>query len=434
MAERPILLRLYARILSVAGPFAAPILLHHRARKGKEMVPRLGERRGRTGRHRPDGALIWVHAASVGEFISVVPLIEALAGRGFEILVTTGTLTSARLAAVRLPAEAVHQFVPFDVPGFVRRFYDHWRPDLAILTEFEIWPNLLAEAEQRNIPVIIANARMSERSHRRWARSGKAIRRILEGVDLCLAQTEADARRLADLGAPRVETGGNLKFDVPPPPASQDALRRLQDAIFGRPVFLAASTHSGEDQVVTRVHARLRKRAHNLLTIIVPRHPDRAEEIADAAAAVGLETAFRSSTPVPEWNTDIFIVDTIGELGLFYRIADVAFVGGSLVEHGGQNPIEPAKIGVPILHGPNVGNFAEIYEALDSAQGALEIANSQAFAIAVAGLLADTATRELMRRAAGEVMARNAGALERTLAAIEPYLMQIKLAQPDARD
>lgn len=429
MANRPLLLRLYAGTLGVAGPAIAWGLLSWRRRKGKEMATRISERRGRASRVRPEGLLVWVHAASIGELNSILPLVEALVDRGFGVLVTTGTITSARLAAIRLPPEAIHQFIPLDVPAYARRFFDHWQPNLAIFTESEFWPNLFAEAERRGTPVVIANARMSPKSFARWKRSGRAVRAMLESIDLCLAQSDTDARRLAALGAPRVETAGNLKFDVPPPPASKQALVRLQDAIFGRPVFLAASTHPGEDELVVRVHARLKQRARNLLTIIVPRHPERAADIAEAADEVGLEFALRSQQPDPDWNNDIFIVDTIGELGLFYRIADVAFVGGSLVEHGGQNPIEPAKLGVPILHGPHVSNFADTYRALDDAQGALEITDNETFAIAVAGLLADGTTRELMRRAAHDVIEQSSGALDRTLAAIEPYLMQLSFTR-----
>lgn len=429
MANRPLLLRLYTGALGLCGPLLAGGLLRWRARRGKEMVTRMGERRGRASRMRPEGILIWVHAASVGEFVSVLPLIEALADRGFNVLTTTGTLTSARLAAVRLPPEAVHQFLPLDVPLYVRRFFNHWQPNLAIFTESEIWPNLFAEAEARGVPTVIANARMSPRSYARWSRLGGVIGAVLKDIDLCLAQSDTDSRRLAALGAPRVETAGNLKFDVPAPPAPPDLLSRLESAVFDRPVFLAASTHPGEDEIIMRVHARIRQKMRNLLTVIVPRHPERAPEILEAADELGLDISFRSREPYPDWNNDIFVVDTIGELGLFYRIAHVAFVGGSLVQHGGQNPIEPAKIGVPILHGPHVSNFAEVYAALDDAQGALEITDNETFTIAVSGLLNDKATRALMRRAAQEVVERNSGALERTLAAIEPYLMQLSLTR-----
>jgi 3-deoxy-D-manno-octulosonic-acid transferase len=429
MVKKPILLQLYSGVLGSIGPLLAAVLLNWRRRKGKEMLTRIGERRGRSNRDRPEGLLVWVHAASVGELVSILPLVEALVDRGFHVLVTTGTISSARLAAVRLPPEAVHQFVPLDVPRYARRFFDHWHPELVIFTESELWPNLFAEAELRNIPLVIANARMSLRSFERWTKLGSTIGYVLKNIDLCLAQTDTDGRRLAALGAPRVETAGNLKFDVPPPPAPAADLARLQDAILGRPVFLAASTHPGEDELIIRVHSRLKSQTRNLLTIIVPRHPDRAYEIMEAAEEMGLDVALRSLTPDPDWNNDIFIADTIGELGLFYRVANVAFVGGSLVEHGGQNPIEPAKLGVPILHGPHVSNFGEIYKELDDDQGALEITDNETFAIAVNGLISDAGTRDMMRRAAFAFLQRNGGALETTLAAIEPYLMQMSLTR-----
>ncbi len=430
MANKPFLLRMYTSLLGLGGPLVAWPLLRYRRRQGKEMATRIGERRGLSSRHRPEGLVVWVHAASVGEFVSVLPLIHNLVDRGFFVLTTTGTVTSARLAAIRLPPDAVHQFAPLDVPRYARRFFNHWRPNLAIFTESEFWPNLFAEAELRGVPVVIANARMSKRSFERWSKTGNVIRHMLESIDLCLAQSDTDARRLAGLGAPRVETAGNLKFDVPPPPAPKETLERLESAVYGRPVFLAASTHPGEDEIIARVHARLKQKARNLLTIIVPRHPDRAPEIVSAVEEIGLDAGLRSRITDPEWNNDVFVADTIGELGLFYRLADVAFVGGSLVEHGGHNPIEPAKLGVPILHGPHISSFADIYKALDESQGALEITDNETFAIAVSGLLADSTTRDMMRRAAHSVIEKNSGALVRTMAAIEPYLMQMSLARP----
>ena len=433
MASKPYLLRLYAGLLGVTGPPIAWAVLNWRRRQGKEMTTRIAERRGRASRIRPQGLLVWVHSASVGELISVLPLIEALVSRGFHILTTTGTVTSARLAAVRLPPEAVHQFAPLDVPRYVRRFFDHWQPDLAIFTESELWPNMLGEAEMRGVPVVIANARMSPDSHERWSRFGAVSRFMLKSIDLCLAQTDADGRRLADMGAPRVETAGNLKVDVPPPPAAEHVLAKLKDAVYGRPVLLAASTHSGEDEFVARVHLRLRERHRNLLTIIVPRHPERANEVVNAAHELGLEVSQRSRISDPEWTNDIFVADTIGELGIFYRLADVAFVGGSLVPHGGQNPIEPAKLGVPVLHGPHVTNFQDLYAALDEAHAAIPVTDSDSFAAAVSELLSDGKAREQMRGAAFEVIERNSGALARTLASIEPYLMQLSLSRPDAR-
>lgn len=429
MARRSRILGAYASALALSAPVVSPLLLRWRLARGKELAARLQERRGRPTEPRAEGELIWIHAASVGELISMLPIVDAMVERGLETLVTTGTVTSARLAEARLPPGAFHQFVPLDVPRFVRRFLDHWRPSLAVFAESELWPNLMGAVAERNTPIILANARMSERSFRRWSRARGVIRVMLERVDLVLAQSRADAERLAALGAPRVQTTGNLKFDVPAPPAPADLLAPLQRAALGRRVLIAASTHAGEEAVVARVHAELRDHAGNLLTILAPRNPDRRDEVARLAATQGLNVALRSETEVPAPDTDIFIVDTIGELGLFYRLADIAFLGGSLVPHGGQNPIEPAKLGVPILHGPHIGNFAEVYQELDLAQGALQVDGEEALTIAMGGLSNDEEAREMMRQAAGEVVIGFGGALARTLAAIDPYLMQLRLGR-----
>ncbi|MGQ4275244.1 3-deoxy-D-manno-octulosonic acid transferase [Terrihabitans sp. B22-R8] len=427
MAERAFLLSVYRGLLSIAGAPAARLLLARRRRQGKEMAERIGERRGRAGVGRPEGSLIWLHAASVGELMSILPLTQTLGDRGVHVLVTTGTVSSARLAETRLPEGAIHQFIPVDVPSYVRRFLRHWRPDIAILTESEIWPNMLMALKRAAIPVVIANARMSNHSFQRWRRSPRAIKVLLSGVDMCLAQSDGDAERLQALGAPNVRSIGNLKFDSPPPPASAQPLARLRAAAFGRRVFLAASVHPGEFVSLIDVHTALREDVRNLLTIVAPRHPDSAGLLAAQVQAAGLRPHLRSQKAEPAFNTDVFIVDTIGELGLFYRLAELAFVGGSLVEHGGQNPIEPAKLGVPILHGPHVRNFTDIYGMLDDCGGAVRIEDGEELPTQVAELMSDPSQRESMKRAAGEVMKQHSGALERTLTALDPYLVQLSL-------
>jgi 3-deoxy-D-manno-octulosonic-acid transferase len=429
MADRPLLLSAYRSLLGLIGTPVGTVLLRRREKQGKELAERLGERRGRAGLPRPDGRLIWVHAASVGEFNSVQPLLAALADRGFAVLLTTGTVSSARLAADRLPPGVVHQFVPLDVPSFVRRFLDHWQPDLVLFTESELWPVMLGALAGREVPVVIVNARLSDRSMRRWSRAKSSIGYLLDKVDLCLAQSEGDAERLRALGAHRVQNAGNLKFDVPPPEASAEALARVKSAMFGRRVLLAASTHPGESEDLVAVHTGLKETVRNLLTVIAPRHPGAADSIKAAADEAGLLAVRRSEKPEPAYNTDIFIVDTIGELGLFYRSADLVFVGGSLVPHGGQNPIEPAKLGVPILHGPSVHNFVDIYAALDMEGGAVRVETRDRLAEATARLFSATGERDAMREAANGVVQRHAGALERTLNALEPYLMQMSLSR-----
>ncbi len=425
----PLPLRLYRGFSRRFGPVIASVLLRSRLRKGKELADRIKERRGRAGLPRPEGTLVWVHAASVGEFLAVMPLVEAVTARNLHVLVTTGTVTSARLAQTRLPKGAFHQFIPLDVPLFVRRFMNHWQPDLAIFAESEYWPNLLMEARSRQMPVIVANARMSERSFSRWQKASKTAANLLDTIDLFLAQTPRDAERLLALGAPRVEVGGNLKFDVPPPPANALALENLRRHLEKRAVFVGASTHGAEDAMLARVHTALKAKHPHCLTIIVPRHPERGSSIAEVAQAMGLHVTLRSQTSVPSATTDLYIADTIGELGLFYRLGDVAFIGGSLVRHGGQNPIEPAKLGIPILHGPNVGNFADIYKALDNAQAALPVDDEETLTIAVNGLIVDKEACAVLTQTAGEVVMGFGGALALTLAAIEPYLMQLRLGK-----
>ncbi|GGE34367.1 3-deoxy-D-manno-octulosonic acid transferase [Agaricicola taiwanensis] len=428
MANRSIGLSAYRRALGAFGPLAN-LVLHYRVRKNKEDPARIGERRGRHGAARPPGPLVWLHAASVGEFLSILPLIEAIGERGFVLLVTTGTVTSAKLADERLPQNAIHQYVPLDVPRYVRRFLAHWRPDMAIFAESELWPNLLEGLRAASTPVILVNARMSERSFRRWGRARSTIGTLLNRIDLCLAQSDVDAKRLESLGAPRVVTTGNLKFDVPPPPADSSLLQRLKIALGHRPVLVAASTHSGEEAVIAEAHQKMSDQLPDLLTIIVPRHPERGYEAGETVANAGLSVATRSFGEEVHHDTQIYIADTIGELGLFYRLANVVFMGGSLVPHGGQNPIEPAKLGVPVLHGPHIHNFTAVYESLDRVQGALTVVDGDALAEVVTTLVSNEEACEDMRRAAAEIVIAYSGALGRTVAAIDPYLMQLRLGR-----
>jgi 3-deoxy-D-manno-octulosonic-acid transferase len=421
-------LRAYRLLTAIAAPFA-PILLARRLKRGKEHGERLAERRGNSDNIRPVGALVWLHGASVGELASALPLIERIARHDVNILVTTGTVTSSELADDRLPPGVVHQFIPLDAPRFMRRFLERWQPDLALFVESDLWPNMVIETSRRGVPMLLVNGRLSERSFRRWRYLPRTIVNLLGRFDLCLARTPADAWRLSELGAPRVVTTGNLKLDVPPPPADADKLKTLDLAIGERPVIAAASTHTGEDAMVVEAHTRLRKNFPGLLTLIAPRHPERGASVAEIARAAGLSTAIRSRGEVPGAGTDIYVADTVGELGLLYRLALAVFVGGSLVRHGGQNPIEPAKLGTAILHGPHVWNFAEIYEALDAARGAEAIDDADRMTAAFAALLNDAEARERTTTAARATVDALGGALERTLQSLDPYLMHLLLQQ-----
>lgn len=429
MSDRlPIPLRAY-RLFSVAMTPIAPLLLARRQRHGKEHSLRLSERRGVSTLTRPSGPLVWLHGASIGELISVLPLIERIHAREVNVLVTSGTVTSGGLAEQRLPRGVIHQFVPIDVPRFVRRFLDHWQPDLALFVESELWPNIMIETARRGVPMILVNGRLSENSFRRWRYAPVTIGGLLRRLDLCLARTPADAERLGDLGAPHVVTTGDLKLDGPAPPADRAKLAALEGAIGGRALIAAASTHDGEETVLIEAHRKLRADFANLLTLIAPRHPERGAAIGEIARAAGLNVRLRSRGELPDAATDVYVADTVGELGLVYRLAPVVFVGGSLVEHGGQNPIEPAKLGAAILHGPHVWNFSEIYAALDQAHGAEPIDDAGKLPAALAALMGQPQARARVANAARATIESLSGALERTLHSLEPYLMQLRLQQ-----
>jgi 3-deoxy-D-manno-octulosonic-acid transferase len=424
----PLTLRAYRRLSSAVTPLA-PLVLARRLKRGKEDPRRLAERRGEAAVERPAGPLIWTHGASVGEMLAVMPLVESLRTRGFNVLVTSGTVTSARLAEARLPAGAIHQFVPLDAPRFIARFLDHWRPNLALFAESDLWPNLIVACADRAVPLILINGRLSQRSYARWRRLPRTIATLLARFDLCLAQSQGDAERYADLGAPRVSMTGNLKLDVPAPPVDGQKLAAMQAAIGSRPIIVAASTHAGEEALVIEAHRRLRGSFRGLITIIAPRHPDRGPGIVDIASVAGLPAAMRSRGHLPDRATEIYVVDTIGELGLVYRLSPIVFMGGSLVRHGGQNPIEAAKLGAAILHGPYVSNFTEIYAALDDVHGAEEINDVNKLTVRFGAFLTDANTRGAVSKAARETVELLGGALDRTLAALEPYLMQLRLEQ-----
>ena len=415
--------RLY-RALTVLATLAIALYLGHRRRAGKEDPERYPERLGVAGAARPDGRLVWVHGASVGEALAALPLIERILenNHALHVLVTTGTVTSARLMAERLPPRALHQYAPIDRPDAVRGFLDHWRPDLALWSESEFWPNLLGDAQARGLPMILVNGRMSDRSYKRWKLMRGVIRPLLGGFALCLAQSERDAERLRGLGANPVHALGNLKSAAAALPVDQAALDELSTALGSRPVWLAASTHPGEETLAAASHRALEGGRPGLLTIIAPRHPERGPTIAAVLSDMGLTVALRSAgAPITE-RTDIYLADTLGELGLFYRLAPVALVGGSLVPHGGQNPLEPARLGCAIVHGPHMANFADFTAAFAAARGALEVADGAGLTAALATLLDDTGERARQMAAARAVAEAEAGVLDRVVEALAPYL------------
>jgi 3-deoxy-D-manno-octulosonic-acid transferase len=417
------LLALYRLATGVSGPLVE-IALRRRARRDREDPARLAERRGLPSAPRPPGPVVWLHGASVGEALSILPLLGALlATRSrLQALVTTGTVTSARLMAERLPLRARHQFAPVDRPAAWRSFLDHWRPQLALLVESELWPNLILESRRRGVPLALINGRMSARSTRRWQRLPGVAAELLRDFELCLAQSAADRDRLSALGARQVRAIGNLKASAPPLPAPGAALTELVNAVGGRPLWVAASTHPGEDQALLEAHRRLIALRPELLTIIVPRHPERGAALAAWLAARGIDVARRSRGEPPGPGCAVYIADTLGELGLFYRVASIAFVGKSLVAEGGQNPLEAAGLGCATLFGPHMDNFEELAASLLRAGGARRVADGAELAAAVALLLQDPAARAEMASRARAAAASEAGALDATLAALAPLL------------
>ena len=417
------MLALYRTATTVAAPLIH-LYLARRRNAGKEDRERFGERLGHAGRPRPQGRLVWAHAASVGESLSLLPLIGRLLEEtpGLHGLVTTGTVTSARLMAERLPAGAVHQYVPVDRVAYVKRFLDHWKPDLVLWAESEFWPNMVSQTAARGVPMVLVNGRVSAASFAGWRRAPGLIRRLLGGFALCLGQTEEDAERLRRLGAPRVACPGNLKFAAAPLPADDAELERLVAAIGARPRWLAASTHPGEEEIVGRVHQRLAAGHPGLLTILVPRHPERAPAIAADLRRHGLAVNLRSAGEAMVPETAVYVADTMGELGLFYRLADVVFMGKSLVPLGGQNALEAVRLGCAVVQGPHVGNFAEMARRMKEAGASIEVADEDGLAAAVAGLLDDAGARARHKEAATAFAGAAAHVLGDVMTELRPFL------------
>lgn len=357
-------------------PFA-PVLLRRRAARGREDPARLNERLGRPLLPRPPGPLAWLHGASVGESLSLLPLAEALrsARPDLGLLVTSGTTTAAELLARRLPPGVVHQFTPLDTPAVAARFLDHWRPDLVVFAESELWPNLITGARERGAKLALLSARLSDASARGWARAPRAARRILGAFDLVMAQDDATAGRLAALGA--ADHGRlNLKLLGSPLPVADGAWAEAEAAGGDHPILLAASTHTGEETLALDAFAPLSRR--DALLILVPRHPARGAEVAELSRARGWDTA-RRSEGAPFGKSRVYVADTLGELGLWFRVAHAAYLGGGHAPGvGGHNPLEPARLWCPTASGPDVDNWREVYRRLVEAEAVAIVPDAHA--------------------------------------------------------
>lgn len=416
------LLRIYRLIWQYCYPLIE-IYLWKRKKDGKEDIARFDERLGVPSLPRHNGKLVWFHCASVGESASVLPLIEEMlrVNAWIQVMVTTGTTTSADFMERRLPARAFHQYVPIDKPEFVEEFIDYWQPDLAIWVESEFWPNLIFATKEWGCPMVLLNARMSNDSFEKWSKYKRTAKDILRCFDLVLPQSREDARKLEELGARRIKYLGNLKYGAPALPHDDKELERLQDMIGKRFVWVAASTHPGEEEEIIKAHLKIKERMYSVLTIIVPRHPKRAAEIR-AMIPQNLNVATRSHNDRIAEDTDIYIADSIGELGIFFRLAPIVFIGGSLVEHGGHNPIEAAHLDSAILTGPNMFNFAEIMHEFEKAVAVGVVENSTELAAAVYELWSNPQKRIAMARMAKKHVERRGEILPNIIEEVETYL------------
>ncbi len=415
-------LLLYRAATTLIGP-ALSLYLAKRRKAGKEDPVRFPERLGVPGLPRPPGFLVWIHGASVGETLSAIPLIERLkADHGVNVLLTSGTVTSAKLAAERLPPGVIHQYVPVDRLAYVRKFLGHWQPNLALWLESEFWPNILTETAKAKTPLILVNGRISDKSLVGWKKIPRFIAAVLGNFDLCLGQSLEEVRRLLLLGAKRAECVGNIKFAAPPLPADEMELARMQAMIGARPLWLAASTHPGEEIIVGEVHQTLKAQFPDLLTISVPRHPNRLAEVEGVYKNQNLSVAVRSRNETIIPTTDVYIADTMGEMGLFFRLAEIVFMGKSLIPLGGQNPLEPARLGCAIIQGPHVGNFREISAQLLELDAAEAVNDGNGLAAALARHLADPALRQDRAQAAKNYAEAEAGVLDRLMLTLAPFL------------
>ncbi|MBO6919265.1 MAG: lipid IV(A) 3-deoxy-D-manno-octulosonic acid transferase [Rhizobiaceae bacterium] len=411
-----------AALYPLLGPYLA-----YRAAKGKEERDRRSERYGRSQVERPNGPLIWFHAASVGETIAVIPLIEEVVSRNISVVLTTGTVTSANICQDRLGDKVIHQYVPLDLKPAISNFLDHWRPDLAIISESEIWPMTILELGARRMPQILVNGRMSDKSFARWSRSSVLAEALFENLSHVIAQSDLDGERFSDLGARSVSISGNLKVDTDMPPFSQNDLADLKKQVGARPSWAAISTFEGEETLVADALLNVKNKVKNPLAIIVPRHVERSDSIEKMLQDKGLKVARRSRDDKISADTDVFIGDTTGEMGLYLSLTKIVFVGKSLSGEGGQNPLEPAMLGCAILSGPNVQNFRDSYRALLQNGAARIVKDGEGLTSCLMHLLENEDVRDTMIEAGQSTLLTMRGSLDITVKNLEPYLSPLMI-------
>ncbi len=398
--------------------------LKKRVAEGKEDPDRIHERFGKPDFPRPEGPLAWFHAASVGESLSILELLAQIKSEypKLTVLVTTGTRSSAMILDARMPKTVIHQYIPVDTKTAVTGFLDHWRPDVAIWTESEFWPRLMTQTHERGVPMLLINGRISANTLKVWKRVKGMSRSLFQRFDKLLLQTPDMVDAFASIGAPadRITVTGSLKEGAVPLPHDQLARKEMIKQIGTRPVWFAGSTHDGEEEVIAEAQLLARRKNPELLLILAPRHPERAGEIEALLLKMGLKVSVRSRGEKVTGQTEVYLADTLGEMGLWYRLAPVSFVGGSLDTSGGHNPFEPAALGSAILHGPNVHNFEDIYQRLYDGEAAFCVRTEQELADAVDRFLnPDEAAK--YAAAAWEVSSDGAGVTDAVLDLLRPY-------------
>ena len=399
------------------------LYMWNRRRKGREDMLRFEERLGVPSLPRPNSKLVWIHAASVGEAVSVLPLIEELLNGNawIHVLVTTGTVTSAQLMADRLPRRALHQYVPIDKKEYVDEFIEYWQPDLAIWVESEFWPNLLLSTKESGCPVILLNGRISDESFEKWNKYKSVAKKIIGCFDLVMPQSREDEKKLRALGARNIKYIGNLKYGANALPFDQTRMAQLQKMIGNRMVWLAASTHPGEEEKILEAHLRIKEKNYSVLTIIVPRAVGRGNAIRQLIGSSANVALRSSSEPILE-DTEIYIADTMGELGIFYRLAPIVFIGGSMVERGGHNPIEPAHLDTAIICGNNMQNFSEIVEEFEKAGAIQLVEDENELAFRVFELWQNPQKRTAMARLASKLVRSKQEVLHNIIDEIEKFI------------
>ena len=368
-------IKIYNMLITILYPLVIRSYVNKRKQIGKEDVNRFNERIGKPIKERPEGKLFWLHGASVGESVSMLPLINKILETypDAHVMVTTGTVTSADVMQKRLPERAFHQFIPIDNPVFTNRFVKHWHPDVSLWFESEFWPAVLSSIKRRNIPLILINGRISNKTFKRWQQFDFVCKELLSCFSLCLGQSEEDAYRLRVLGAPETVCLGNLKYAGLPLPIDEKSREDMLKQIGKRPFWLASSTHEDEEVRLAKLHKRLKEKFPDLLLIIAPRHPNRGEQIVEDIQKLGLSAALRSKQEKITPKTDVYVANTIGEMGLWYDLAKIVFIGGSLIPHGGQNFIEPSRVRDAVIVGPHMHNFTDAMNRAKKADAVMQV-------------------------------------------------------------